>query len=182
MVPQPFVLHPLLNILLVAIIGGLGTFLVQSLLKRRDRMTLAWETTKKQLDDHEQRLRTIELKMGFFWNSVEEHMSSILKRPTHLEMDALLEKLKDHTITLDECYTLRRWLEEVYLEGEIPVPSQRVIAVLVLGAVNSLILEYEKAPPAPAAQDVPLLPEGEPVPRVSLRARLRQWWRHLWER
>lgn len=178
MPPASPIVHPVLNMLLVALLGALATFLVQTILKHKDRLVALGATVSHTLDDHEQRLRTIELKLGFFWHSVEEHMADVLKRPTHFDMDRLLEKLRDHTITLDECYELRGWLEAVYLGQSVPGPAQhRLVAVLVLGAVNSLIIELEQA----LAQQELLAAAPEGHPRRPWRHRLAAWWHALWE-
>jgi len=93
----------------------------------------------------QERLSLVEMKLGIFWRMVEENLSGLLKKPTHLEMDALLDKLKAHTITLDECYHLRRLLEATYLTDQTDKAetTNRLVAILVLGAVESLITQME---------------------------------------
>ena len=59
-------------------------------------------------------------------------------------MDSLLDKLKQHTLTLDESKRLRWWLQKVYLEDEAAYASQRLTAILVLAAVEALIQELER--------------------------------------
>lgn len=91
-----------------------------------------------------ERCSLLEMKMGMFWRMCEEHLSGMLKRPTHLEMDGLLDKLKAHTLTLEESNRLRWWLQKVYLEDEAAHTQHRLTAILVLAAVESLIHELER--------------------------------------
>ena len=86
--------------------------------------------------------------MGLFWRLVEEHMSGMLKAPTHIEMDLLLDKLKAHTLTLPESHRLRWWLQKVYLEDDRADVQRRMTAILVLAAVEALIRELEKEAPS----------------------------------
>jgi hypothetical protein len=122
---------------LVALISLLRTFVVAGAAEATQ--------TAENLTKLQERVSLVEMKIGMFWRMVEENMSGLLKRPTHLTMDALLDKLKRHTITLDECYQLRRQLEAAYLapDAEMPETSNRLIAILVKGAVEALILELE---------------------------------------
>lgn len=93
-----------------------------------------------------ERCSLLEMKMGMFWRLIEEHLSTMLKRPSHLEMDMLLDKLKAHTLTLEEAKLLHRWLQRVYLDETGPeAGQQRLVAILVVAAVDSLIHELEKA-------------------------------------
>ena len=91
-----------------------------------------------------ERVGLLEMKTGVFWRLVEEHLSTLLKKPIHLELDDLLDKLKAHTLTLDEAYILQRLLDETYLQNEVDHANQRVVAILVMGAVESLIHELER--------------------------------------
>lgn len=118
---------------LIALISLLRTFLVAA----RDQSAYLKE-----------RIGLLEMKIGLFWRLVEEHMSGMLKAPTHLEMDLLLDKLKAHTLTLPEATRLRWWLRKVYLEDEVADAQRRMTAILVLAAVESLIHEFERVPPS----------------------------------
>jgi len=123
--------------LLVALTGLVRTFVAG-----------AKEETLRLLDHLaklEERAALLEMKMGMFWRLVEEHLSGMLKKPTHAEMDALLDKLKAHTLTLAEAKRLRWWLERVYLANEIDAAQHRITAILVLAAVESVIHELERS-------------------------------------
>jgi hypothetical protein len=76
-------------------------------------------------------------------------------------MAPLLAKLREHTITLRECYMLRDWLSAVFLEGRPTLADQKIIAIFVKAAVESLIATLEAELPGPPAE----LPEGHtPTP------------------
>jgi len=101
-------------------------------------------TAMKEVAHLQERCSLLEMKMGIFWRLVEENLSGMLKKPTHHEMDVLLDKLKAHTLTLDECFQLKSWLQKVYLADSLPPAVQdRILAILVLAAVESLIHELE---------------------------------------
>jgi hypothetical protein len=122
--------------LLVAMIGLIRTFFVAGQAHH--------EQVHHDLGQLQERCSLLEMKMGMFWRLVEEHLSGMLKRPTHHEMDALLDKLRTHTLTQEEAYLLRSWLQQVYLSNAATPNQQRLIALLVAGAVESLITEFEK--------------------------------------
>ena len=94
----------------------------------------------------EERCSLLEMKMGMFWRLVEEHLSGMLKKPIHLEMDMLLEKLKNHTLTLSEARTLQAQLQKTYLDAEAVHAHEKLVAILVMSAVEALIRELERKP------------------------------------
>ena len=124
--------------ILVALLSLLRTFVVAHQ-DQSGKMT----ATLAALDS---RCTLLEMKIGMFWRLVEENLSGLLKRPTHFEMDGLLDKLREHTITLDECYRLQALLRHAYLSPGSTVPTERIVVILVLGAVQSLIHELEHTP------------------------------------
>lgn len=92
----------------------------------------------------QERCSLLEMKMGMFWRMVEEHLSTMLVKPTHLEMDELLRKNKAHTLTLEEAKRLRWWIQRTYLDDTTTFPGDRLTATLVMAGVNSLIHELER--------------------------------------
>jgi hypothetical protein len=90
-----------------------------------------------------ERCSLLESKMDVFWRAVAEQFSSYLKKPTHREMDDLLDKLKADTLTLPEAYQLKAWLSSVYLDEEATHIQQRIVAVLVMAALDHLIAKLE---------------------------------------
>lgn len=128
------------------VLGGLALLLslVGFLWNRRKSDTEASVHLVTDLGNLKERCSLLEMKIGIFWKLVEENLSGMLKKPTHFEMDGLLDKLKAHTLTLEEAQRLRRWLQRVYLEDEASHAQQRLTAILVLAAVESLIGELER--------------------------------------
>lgn len=89
----------------------------------------------------------------------------------------LLERFQAHTITLEECYQLRSFLERS-LEQQLPISHQRVILTLTLSALNSLILDKEALPLDAEQVELPiveqdLLTTGPPGQPPS------HWWARL---
>jgi len=58
----------------------------------------------------------------------------------------LLDKLKTRTITLNECYELRRWVQSVYLAAVMPPNAKTAFALFVMAALDSKIIELEQHP------------------------------------
>ena len=172
-------LLPLIFGILISLIGTFATFLYALSLKRADQRQQLGATVAA----IDQRVILLEMKIGFFWKGVEENLSEFLKRPTHYVMDRLLEKLQDHTITLEECYELWRWLA-ILEEEPIRSSNEPLVRHLVKSALHSLILELEKdRSPAPAS----LLPPPPPSVWHQLRdggrrawAALVAWWQAVW--
>lgn len=122
--------------ILVSVIVAYRSMRIQS--REEDR-----DIVKTQAAQNE-RISLLEMKMGIFWKLVEENLSGFLKKPTHRTMDQLLDRLKDHTLTLEQAYALRRQLEVTYFgEDSTPKTDNRLVAILVMGAVEALIHELE---------------------------------------
>lgn len=122
--------------ILVSVVVAYRSMRMQSRAEDRD-------IVKTQAAQNE-RISLLEMKMGIFWKLVEENLSSFLKKPTHRTMDQLLDKLRDHTLTLEQAYALRRQLEATYFGPEpASQADNRLVAILVMGAVEALIHELE---------------------------------------
>jgi hypothetical protein len=133
--------------LLLALALGLRTVLISrhdAAVKRLSELRIILETLRTEFGKLSERVGLTEMKMGVFWRLVEENLSGMLKRPTHAEMDTLLDGLKAHTLTLEESKRLRWWLQRVYLDDEAAHAQQRLTAILVIAAVESLIHELER--------------------------------------
>lgn len=129
---------------------GLRTVLVsrrEAAVKRLGDLRGMLEMLRTEYSKLAERTGMVEMKMGVFWRLVEENLSVLLKKPTHDEMDALLDKLKAHTLLLEDAKRLRWWLEKVYLEDEAAHAQQRITATLVIAAVESVIRELERQLP-----------------------------------
>ena len=56
-------------------------------------------------------------------------------------MHLLMEKLGQHTITLEECYELHAWIKAVY-SGQTPVPSDTaMLAFYILTLIERRIID-----------------------------------------
>jgi len=130
------------------VLSGIGVFLSLISLLRTFLVAGRDQSTKfhDDIGHVQERLSLVEMKMGVFWRLVEENLSGMLKKPTHLEMDTLLDRLKTHTITLEECHILRQWLQQVYLNDKALHAQERIIAILVMAAVEARIHEKEQSP------------------------------------
>ena len=90
-----------------------------------------------------QRITALETKTGPFWRVLEEHMVELLKQPTHLRMDALLDDFKGRRdqMTLDELMELkceiRKALDESMGENTKKAEGRTFGYVVFLG-----LLEY----------------------------------------
>ena len=60
----------------------------------------------RRLDKVENMLSSIETKIEPFWQLIKTDIAGLLHRPTHLEMDALLEKLQNGGLDHEEANTL----------------------------------------------------------------------------
>lgn len=89
----------------------------------------------------------------------------------------LLERFQNHTITLEECYQLRSFLERS-LEQQLPISHQRVILTLTLSALNSLILDKEALSLDAEQIELPLV-EQDLLTAGCPPGRPRHWWSRL---
>lgn len=99
-----------------------------------------------------QRITALETRVGPFWKVLEENLVEFLKRPTHLEMDALLDEYRDrkgdlsldelnilkyHLLTVIESYKAQKKAKELDDSGKV------VGYVFMLGIVESKICQKE---------------------------------------
>jgi len=62
---------------------------------------------------------------------------------------SLVERYHKREITLDECYELLRWLDEVYFRNQEMDPMERFRAALVQAGVNAKRLDLEQQQESP---------------------------------
>lgn len=88
-------------------------------------------------------VREIKVKNNLIWEGVEKSMVELLHHPTEYERDALLEKLRDKTITLKEIDDLKVMLEKamVVKKGE----PEAMAASLLLSALHVRIYDSNTA-------------------------------------
>ncbi len=61
----------------------------------------------KKVNDQGERITRLETKMDPFWQLIQGRVAQMLKAPTHLRKDALLDKLTEQIISLDEAKELK---------------------------------------------------------------------------
>jgi hypothetical protein len=87
----------------------------------------------------ENRLTRIETKVDLFWKAVETNVGQMLKSPTHIEKDLLLDKLAHRELDISEAELLRSILtDEMQLRGR----DNGVIAyALIIGRLEQILYE-----------------------------------------
>lgn len=147
MSPDQSGIHPVIFAivggLVVGLLIGLWNFGLARFGKQRDTHASDQERLDTAFAELARRTDLLELKIGFFWRMIEENVALTLKKPIHLEMDALLDKFALHTITLAECHELYHWIDVVYLAPPEVLPQEKSRAVLVQTAVHALMVELE---------------------------------------
>jgi hypothetical protein len=65
-----------------------------------------------------ERITRLEVKNELFWKALENKLADMLKSPTHLDKDILLDKFKDGSLTPEETKILRTILTEEFNNKE----------------------------------------------------------------
>lgn len=86
-----------------------------------------------------ERIAKIETKVDLFWKAVEINVGQLLKSPTHIEKDMLLDKLAHRELTMPEAETLRSILtDEMQLRGR----DNGIIAyALIIGRLEGILFD-----------------------------------------
>jgi hypothetical protein len=86
-----------------------------------------------------ERMTKVETKVDLFWKVIETNVGSLLKSPTHVEKDMLLDKLSHRELNIKEAETLRSILtDEMQLKGR----SDAIIAYsLIIGRLEQILYE-----------------------------------------
>lgn len=77
-----------------------------------------------------ERMTVMETKMDLFWKIVENKMPSMLRMPTHLEMDLLLDKMTAGKLNYSEMNDLKMRLNDIVYNNEKDVMKIFVLARL----------------------------------------------------
>lgn len=91
----------------------------------------------RELDQN--RLATLETKIGLFWKMIETSTADLLHRDDTPQIDVLLEELRDGVLSSDRREVLKRYLEEIERDHDRP-RADRYGAVLLRA---SLIARYD---------------------------------------
>lgn len=94
------------------------------------------------------RIQALEVKMELFWNRVGEVMRDVIKQPTHLKMDELLDRLaaEGSCMSMDDLIDLRAMISQRQREVDRKDLLQLHFA-LCLARIDQLL--YEKIKPGP---------------------------------
>ncbi len=86
-------------------------------------------------------LTAFDVKVSLIWKYLELHLPDMLKRPTHLIMDALLEKFKTRTITHEETIQLKGLITEL-MADDMKTRREMVLPdTLMLGLIDYRLME-----------------------------------------
>ena len=95
------------------------------------------------------RISILETRMGLIWNLIETRLSAMLKMPTHHELDRLLDKLAQQSLTREESERLYRLLDvrKREIAREDPKSPLLIIADATQKAIESLWIEMDQPQP-----------------------------------
>lgn len=71
-------------------------------------------------------VNALSIKVGVIWKIFEEQLPKLLVRPTHIEMDELIEKYVAHEATKEEMMLLSNLMEKELEEGTDPVTKLKI--------------------------------------------------------
>ena len=86
-----------------------------------------------------ERMARLETKMEVFWKVIEKNVAAILKAPTHVDFDALLDKMVAGSLTLEEAYKLQDALNSNPHSDK----TKMLASALMLGRVSQIIIDLE---------------------------------------
>ena len=89
-----------------------------------------------------ERLAKVETKVDLFWSAIEGRVTEILKSPTHLEKDELLDKLVSKEINLQGAQRLRTILNEELKNRKRIDNGKRLAYALMLGRLEQVIFDF----------------------------------------
>lgn len=151
-------LLPYLGILalLVSIIGIIWQYFGWIIGVRKDMgtMALGWKTecgvlvkdVSDKLTNQDSRLSRLEVKMELFWNAVGDVVKNLIKQPTHLRKDELMDKLldkRDTNISNVELVELKSILHAELPELKIQKSSQSLAYALALAYIDQILYDRD---------------------------------------
>jgi hypothetical protein len=122
--------------IIISLLGLLISYLAQKESQRRwqaEQTRLQAATDKAMGED----IAVLKKQMDLFWSAIEGNVGQLLKSPTHVQKDMLLDKLAHRELTLTEAETLRSILtDEMQLHGR----ENGIIAyALIIGRLEQII-------------------------------------------
>jgi hypothetical protein len=117
-------------------------------------MALGWKTDcgvlVKEVNDkssaQESRISRLEVKMELFWNSVGDVVKNLIKQPTHLRKDELMDKLldkRDTNISNIELVELKTILYSELPELKLQKSSQSLAYALALAYIDQILYDRD---------------------------------------
>lgn len=94
------------------------------------------------LGDIKERLTSVETKMELFWTAIQSKTIDMLKSPTNLVKDGLLDKLRNGDCTRDDCHTLYDMLI-AEMKAKKPSDGKMLAYCIVLGRINQRLFDLE---------------------------------------
>lgn len=88
------------------------------------------------IGDIKNRLTKLETQMGPFWNLIERELPKLIHSPHTPEIDKLLEKMIDGTLTKLEAKDLKIKLKE---EMEMPDIAKKLAIILIIARLDAII-------------------------------------------
>jgi hypothetical protein len=138
------------NVNAIISLGALGIALVTIIDRFYGSSAKSREKVHERMTVLENRIVALETKTGPFWRVLEEHMVDLLKQPTHLKLDGLLDRYKQFredmgVLELKELkYELLSALEESKVKDDRKSEGRTFGYVLLLGIIESRISEKMK--------------------------------------
>jgi MFS superfamily sulfate permease-like transporter len=124
--------------IIISLLGLLISYLAQKESQRR------WQNEQTRLQanadrERDSKITRLETQVELFWKAIEGNVGQLLKSPTHIEKDLLLDKLAHRELNLTEAETLRSILtDEMQLHGR----DNGIIAyALIIGRLEQIIYD-----------------------------------------
>ena len=115
---------------LLAVLLATTSFLVS----RNDRRFKEIEDIKEYLGELKDRMAKMETKVEIFWDTMRMKLTEMVKAPTHVRMDELLDKFAAKTASPDDLIELKEQL--LQREQEISDNAQKLILTFALMCID----------------------------------------------
>jgi len=127
---------------------------VLSIRKDMGTMALSWKTECgvliKEVNDksnaQDTRISRLEVKMELFWNAVGDVVKNLIKQPTHLRKDKLMDKLldkRDSNISNVELVELKSILHSELPDLKLQKSSQSLAYALALAYIDQILYDRD---------------------------------------
>lgn len=93
--------------------------------------------------EQDKQLSLINIRFEPIWQMLINKLPDLVKRPTHLEMDKRLAKIKTRTASVQELKELKPMLKEIYEEHKKGDLGEASNDALMIATVEALLSSYE---------------------------------------